>query len=96
MNHPAPSEGEPATTQAVPPITLHNGVAMPTLGLGVFQSPPAETIGAVEVAIASGYRLVDTAAAYGNGREVGEGVRRSGIDHSEIFVMTELWISDYC
>ena len=68
---------------------------MPALGLGVFQSTPAETIGAVEAAIASGYRLIDTAAAYGNEREVGEGIRRSGIDRTEIFVTTKLWISDY-
>ena len=78
-----------------PLITLNNGVEMPALGLGVFQSPPAETIGAVEAAIASGYRLIDTAAAYGNEREVGEGIRRSGIDRAEIFVTTKLWISDY-
>jgi diketogulonate reductase-like aldo/keto reductase len=83
------------TTQTVPGITLNNGVEMPALGLGVFQSPPAETVGAVEAAIASGYRLVDTAAAYGNEREVGDAIRRSGIDRSEMFVTTKLWISDY-
>jgi diketogulonate reductase-like aldo/keto reductase len=68
---------------------------MPALGLGVFQSPPAETITAVETALADGYRLVDTAAAYGNEREVGEAIRRSGVDRDEIFVTTKLWISDY-
>ena len=83
------------TTQTVPLITLNNGVEMPVLGLGVFQSPPAETIGAVEAAIAGGYRLVDTAAAYGNEREVGEGIRRTGIDRTGVFVTTKLWISDY-
>jgi diketogulonate reductase-like aldo/keto reductase len=83
------------TTQTVPVITLNNGVEMPALGVGVFQSPPAETVGAVEAAIASGYRLVDTAAAYGNEREVGDAIRRSGIDRSEMFVTTKLWISDY-
>jgi diketogulonate reductase-like aldo/keto reductase len=76
-------------------ITLNNGVELPVLGLGVFQSPPAETIDAVEAAIANGYRLVDTAAAYGNEREVGEAIRRSGIDRDEMFVTTKLWISDY-
>ena len=76
-------------------ITLNNGVEMPVLGLGVFQSPPAETVGAVEAAIATGYRLVDTAAAYGNEREVGEAIRRSGLDRDEMFVTTKLWISDY-
>jgi len=74
---------------------LNNGVELPVLGLGVFQSPPAETIDAVEAAIANGYRLVDTAAAYGNEREVGEAIRRSGIDRDEMFVTTKLWISDY-
>jgi diketogulonate reductase-like aldo/keto reductase len=76
-------------------IELNNGVDMPALGLGVFQSPPAETVGAVETAIADGYRLIDTAAAYGNERGVGEGVRRSGLDRDEMFVLTKLWISDY-
>jgi diketogulonate reductase-like aldo/keto reductase len=61
----------------------------------VFQSPPEETLSAVTTAIADGYRLIDTAAAYGNEREVGEGIRRSGIERSEVFVTTKLWISDY-
>jgi diketogulonate reductase-like aldo/keto reductase len=82
-------------TATTPRIQLNNGVEMPTLGLGVFQSPPAETVGAVETAIANGYRLIDTAAAYMNEREVGEGIRRSGIDREEMFVTTKLWISDY-
>jgi len=70
---------------SVPSVRLNNGVALPALGLGVFQSPPEETVGAVEAAIAAGYRLIDTAAAYFNEREVGEGIRRSGIDRSEVF-----------
>src|SRR5690348_18373536 len=78
-----------------PHITLNNRVPMPAIGLGVFQTPPAETIGAVEAAIATGYRLVDTAAAYGNEREVGEGIRRSGISRDEVFIETKVWISDY-
>ena len=82
----------PATT---PALTLNNGVTMPALGLGVFQSPPEETIAAVETALRDGYRLIDTAAAYDNEREVGEGIRRSGVDRDEIFVTTKLWISDY-
>jgi diketogulonate reductase-like aldo/keto reductase len=47
-------------------LTLRDGVAMPALGFGVFQTPPAETVGAVEAAIRDGYRLIDTAAAYLN------------------------------
>jgi len=62
-------------------MTLNNGVRMPSIGLGVFQSSPTETTAAVEKAIRIGYRHVDTAAAYGNEREVGEAIRRSGIAH---------------
>jgi len=83
------------STPTTPTTTLNNGVEMPTLGLGVFQSPREETTTAVESAIAAGYRLVDTAAAYGNEREVGEAIRLSGIDRAEMFVTTKLWISDY-
>jgi diketogulonate reductase-like aldo/keto reductase len=82
-------------TEQNPRMTLNNGVEMPALGLGVFQSAPEETAGAVEAAIVTGYRLIDTAAAYGNEREVGEGIRRSGIDRSELFIETKVWISDY-
>ncbi len=78
-----------------PSITLNNGVRMPALGLGVFQSPPAETAGAVEASIAIGYRLIDTAAAYANEREVGEGLRRSGLPRDQVFIETKVWISDY-
>jgi diketogulonate reductase-like aldo/keto reductase len=83
------------TSTSTPRITLNNAVESPALGLGVFQSPPEETLTAVEAAIDYGYRLVDTAAAYGNEREVGEGIRRSGVDRDEMFVTTKLWISDY-
>jgi diketogulonate reductase-like aldo/keto reductase len=68
---------------------------MPALGLGVFQSPPEETTTAVEAALRDGYRLIDTAAAYDNEREVGEAIRRSDVPRDEIFVTTKLWISDY-
>jgi diketogulonate reductase-like aldo/keto reductase len=76
-------------------ITLNNGVAMPALGLGVFQSAPEETTAAVETALATGYRHIDTAAAYGNEREVGAGIRKSGLDRSEVFIETKVWVSDY-
>ena len=79
----------------VPSLILNNGVEIPAIGFGVFQTPPAETIAAVETALATGYRHVDTAAAYGNEREVGEAIRRSGLDRSEVFVETKIWISDY-
>jgi 2,5-diketo-D-gluconate reductase A len=79
----------------VPLLTLINGVQIPALGFGVFQTPPDETITAVETALATGYRHIDTAAAYGNEREVGEAIRRSGLDRSEVFVETKVWINDY-
>jgi diketogulonate reductase-like aldo/keto reductase len=82
----------PATT---PALKLNNAVSIPALGFGVFQSPPEETAAAVETALRDGYRLIDTAAAYDNEREVGEAIRRSGVDRDEIFVTTKLWISDY-
>jgi diketogulonate reductase-like aldo/keto reductase len=82
----------PATT---PALTLNNGVTMPAVGLGVFQSAPEETTAAVQAALRVGYRLIDTAAAYGNEREVGEAVRASGLDRSEVFLETKIWISDY-
>jgi diketogulonate reductase-like aldo/keto reductase len=82
-------------TAKSPSIRLNNGVQLPTLGLGVFQSPPVETAGAVQAALATGYRLIDTAAAYANEREVGEGIRRSGIRRDEVFIETKVWISDY-
>jgi diketogulonate reductase-like aldo/keto reductase len=78
-----------------PTLRLNNDVEMPALGLGVFQSPPEETVTAVETALSDGYRLIDTAAAYGNEREVGAGIRRSGVGRDEVFVTTKLWISDY-
>ncbi|QHK20485.1 aldo/keto reductase [Pseudarthrobacter psychrotolerans] len=76
-------------------ITLNNGVVMPAIGLGVFQTPPEATVDAVATALKTGYRHIDTAAAYANEREVGEGIRRSGINRSEIFIETKVWISDY-
>ena len=76
-------------------FTLNNGISMPALGLGVFQTPPAATTDAVAAALETGYRHIDTAAAYLNEREVGEGIRRSGVDRSEVFIETKVWISDY-
>jgi 2,5-diketo-D-gluconate reductase A len=79
----------------IPTLTLNNGVTMPALGLGVFQSPPEETAAAVETALRTGYRHIDTAAAYHNERQVGEGLRRSGVDRDEVFLETKVWVSDY-
>ena len=78
-----------------PTITLNNGVTMPALGYGVFQTPPDETQAAVSTALETGYRHIDTAAAYGNEVGVGEAIRRSGLPRDELFVETKVWISDY-
>lgn len=80
---------------AVPDFTLNNGVTMPALGFGVFQTPPDETKTAVAEALRVGYRHIDTAAAYGNERGVGEAIRASGIERSQIFIETKIWINDY-
>ncbi|GAA2069573.1 aldo/keto reductase [Microbacterium hatanonis] len=76
-------------------ITLNNGVRIPAVGFGVFQSAPEETATAVETALKAGYRHIDTAAGYGNEREVGEGIRRSGIDPADVTIETKVWVSDY-
>jgi len=68
---------------------------MPALGFGVYRSAPEQTASAVETALAHGYRLIDTAAAYLNERQVGEAIARSGVPRIELFVQTKLWISDY-
>ena len=80
---------------AVPDFTLNNGVTMPALGFGVFQTPADETKTAVAEALRVGYRHIDTAAAYGNERGVGEAIRASGIERSQIFIETKIWINDY-
>src|SRR4051812_36370734 len=82
----------PATT---PIVKLNNDVTMPALGLGVFQTPPDETRDAVRAALDAGYRHIDTAAAYGNERQVGEAGRASRGDRSDVFLETKIWISDY-
>jgi diketogulonate reductase-like aldo/keto reductase len=76
-------------------FTLNNGVEIPAVGFGVFQTPPDETVAAVETALAAGYRHIDTAAAYLNERGVGDAIRRSGLDRSEVFIETKVWITDY-
>jgi diketogulonate reductase-like aldo/keto reductase len=76
-------------------LTLNNGVQMPALGFGVFQTPPDVTADAVRTALETGYRLIDTAAAYGNEREVGQAIRDSGLAREEVFIETKVWISDY-
>jgi 2,5-diketo-D-gluconate reductase A len=75
-------------------VTLNNGVEMPILGFGVYQIPPEQTEQAVADALAVGYRLLDTAAAYGNEEAVGRAIKSSGIPREELFVTTKLWVQD--
>jgi 2,5-diketo-D-gluconate reductase A len=75
---------------AVPDIRLNDGRTIPQLGFGVFQIPPRSTAEAVSRALEVGYRHIDTAQMYGNEKEVGEAVRASGVDRSEVFVTSKL------
>ncbi|MEV8420346.1 aldo/keto reductase [Streptomyces niveus] len=75
---------------AVPDITLNNGVRIPQLGFGTFQIPPADTRAATLTALKVGYRHIDTAQMYGNEKEVGQAVRDSGLDRDDIFVTSKL------
>ncbi|HXR29955.1 MAG TPA: aldo/keto reductase [Solirubrobacterales bacterium] len=77
----------------IPSIALHDGVRIPQLGFGVFQVPPEETQGVVELALETGYRHVDTAAAYRNEEGVGAALAASGLPREEVFVTTKLWNS---
>ncbi len=76
-------------------VTLNNGVKMPLEGFGVFQVPdPAECEKAVLEAVAAGYRLIDTAAAYMNEEAVGRAVAKCGVPRQELFITTKLWVQD--
>src|SRR5262245_25135296 len=80
---------------AIPSVMLNNGVGMPLLGFGVFQIRDAEECErSVYEALRTGYRLIDTAAAYGNEEAVGQAIRRSGMPREELFITTKLWIQD--
>lgn len=76
-------------------ITLNNGIKMPMEGFGVFQvADPAQCEQAVLDAIESGYRLIDTAAAYGNEEAVGSAIQKCGVKRSDLFITTKLWVQD--
>ena len=80
----------------VPTVKLNNGVEMPTLGFGVFQIPDlSQAEQAVTAALDSGYRLIDTAAAYQNEEAVGKAIKNSSIKREDIFVTSKLWVSDF-
>jgi len=76
---------------SIPELTLNDGTTIPQLGFGVYKIPEAETADAVLTALDAGYRHIDTAAFYENERGVGEGVRLSGLDRSEVFVTSKVW-----
>ena len=79
----------------IPTVTLNNGIEMPRIGYGVFRmKAPEECEKAVVQAIQSGYRLIDTAAAYENEEAVGRAIRRCGVPREELFITTKLWITD--
>ena len=80
----------------IPTVTLNNGVTIPQVGLGVFQTKEgAEVERAVESALEAGYRLIDTAAAYGNEAGVGKAVKASGLPREEVFITTKLWNANH-
>lgn len=78
----------------VPNVKLNNGVEIPQLGFGVWRVPDDEVTAAVLTAIESGYRSIDTAAAYGNEAGTGRAIRESGVPREELFVTTKLWNAD--
>ena len=79
--------------QAVPGLRLHDGIEIPQLGFGALQLPARETQGSVELALEAGYRHFDTAAAYGNEKDVGAALVASGLPREDYFVTTKLWDS---
>ncbi|MET7706990.1 aldo/keto reductase [Micromonospora sp. NPDC005413] len=74
----------------IPDISLNDGTTIPQLGFGVFQIEPKDTVAAVTTALETGYRHIDTAEMYGNEAEVGEAVRRSGLDRGAVYVTSKL------
>ena len=76
-------------------LTLNNGVKMPLVGFGTFMLSGETCKNAVAAAIQSGYRMIDTAEAYGNEKEVGAGIKRSCIDRKELFLVTKVNFKSY-
>jgi 2,5-diketo-D-gluconate reductase A len=81
-------------TNQVPRVPLRGDIEIPQLGFGVFQVPPEDTAEVVSTALETGYRHIDTAAAYGNEAGVGEALRASGLGRDEVFVTTKCWNDD--
>lgn len=99
---PGHAEARAASVAATAPVAgkspltrLNNGVEMPVFGFGTFALPTFQAADVVHFALTNGYRLIDTAKNYGNEKEIGEGIARSGVPRSELFVTTKLWIEDF-
>jgi 2,5-diketo-D-gluconate reductase A len=75
---------------SIPDITLNNGQTIPQFGFGVFQIEPEDTVEAVVTALQAGYRHIDTAEGYGNEKQVGDAIAKSGVDRSEVFITSKL------
>ncbi len=83
-------------TKLTDTYTLSNGVKIPIVGFGTWQTPDGDVAKhSVEAALAAGYRHIDTAAAYGNEESVGAGLRASGVPRDQIFLTTKLWNGDH-
>lgn len=76
-------------------VTLNNGIRLPMIGMGVFKMTEDEVQASLPLALEAGYRLIDTAALYGNERAVGQVIRESGLPRDELFVTTKVWYRDY-
>jgi 2,5-diketo-D-gluconate reductase A len=87
-------DSEEIPMQKIPKITLNNGNEMPQLGFGTWRMSDEEAVTAVNAAIESGYRLIDTAALYGNEPGIGEAINQSGVARGELFITTKVWNSD--
>jgi diketogulonate reductase-like aldo/keto reductase len=83
------------STESVPVVTLRDGAEIPQMGFGVFQVPPEDTAAVVDKALATGYRHVDTAAAYGNEAGVGQALRASGLERGDVFITTKCFNDDH-
>ena len=83
------------STESVPVVTLRDGAKIPQMGFGVFQVPPEDTAAVVDKALATGYRHIDTAAAYENEAAVGQALHASGLDRGDVFITTKCSNDDH-
>jgi 2,5-diketo-D-gluconate reductase A len=95
MSEPDAMRGLPQDPMAVPIVKLNNAVAMPRIGFGTFRMVPEQASTCVRSALEAGYRLVDTAASYGNEAAVGEALASSGVPRQDVFVTTKVWNADH-